>query len=61
MRGGDSKRTGNLRSQATLFKRTERDLLAPQLPAISPSKPRFSQSAGAFHWRSARRMGRPAL
>ena len=28
------KRTGNLRPQVTLFNRTERDLLAPQLPAI---------------------------
>jgi hypothetical protein len=37
-----------------LNSRTGSDLLAPQLPAISPSKPRLLPSAGAFHWRLAR-------
>ena len=42
------KRTGILRSQVTLFNRTERDLLAPQLAAISPLSPGPPKAPGLF-------------
>ena len=48
MRGGDSKRTGNLSSQAHVGSRTGSDLLAPQLQRFLRLSPGPPKAPGLF-------------